>query len=161
MSTNSFGIHTKGSARSWSIVCRRNNTRHCLSPAGFKFPAIFASAEDVSLFTFFCHVIATTLGFSVWPHYFMKIYTARDINTLKKTVVFYPTFQIFLVPIMLIGFAGIHTFSRRHARGLHPPHYRYVDGSARTVGGFFLRRGTSRLDVRPETPSSTLPPLSC
>lgn len=59
----------------------------------------FSSAVAISVF-----------GFSVWPHYFMKIYTARDIPTLKKTVVFYPTFQIFLVPIMFIGFAGIMAF---------------------------------------------------
>jgi len=49
-------------------------------------------------------------GFSLWPHYFMKIYTARDVRTLKKTVVFYPTFMIFLVPIMFIGFSGIQSF---------------------------------------------------
>ncbi len=55
-------------------------------------------------------IAISALGFSLWPHYFMKIYTARDIKTLKKTVVFYPTFQIFLVPIMFIGFAGILTF---------------------------------------------------
>jgi SSS family solute:Na+ symporter len=52
-------------------------------------------------------IAISALGFSLWPHYFMKIYTARDIPTLKKTVVFYPTFQIFLIPIMFIGFSGI------------------------------------------------------
>ena len=55
-------------------------------------------------------IIVSTLGFSLWPHYFMKIYTARDVRTLKKTVVFYPTFQIFLIPILFIGFAGILEF---------------------------------------------------
>jgi SSS family solute:Na+ symporter len=46
----------------------------------------------------------------MWPHYFMKIYAARDVRTLKKTVVWYPTFMIFLVPIMFIGFSGILRF---------------------------------------------------
>lgn len=55
-------------------------------------------------------VAISALGFSVWPHYFMKIYTARDIATLKKTVVFYPTFALFLVPILFIGFAGVLAF---------------------------------------------------
>lgn len=55
-------------------------------------------------------VLISALGFSVWPHYFMKIYTASSIKTLKKTVVFYPTFQIFLVPITFIGFAGVLAF---------------------------------------------------
>ena len=59
----------------------------------------------------YCSAIAiSVLGFSLWPHYFMKIYTARDVRTLKKTVVFYPTFQIFLVPILFIGFSGILRF---------------------------------------------------
>ncbi len=52
-------------------------------------------------------ILVSALGFSLWPHYFMKIYTARDVPTLKKTVVFYPTFQVFLIPILFIGFAGI------------------------------------------------------
>ena len=55
-------------------------------------------------------IVISVLGFSVWPHYFMKIYTARNIATLKRMIVFYPTFQIFLVPIMFIGFAGITAF---------------------------------------------------
>jgi SSS family solute:Na+ symporter len=55
-------------------------------------------------------VAISVLGFSVWPHYFMKIYTARSIRTLKRMIVFYPTFQVFLVPIMFIGFAGVTAF---------------------------------------------------
>jgi SSS family solute:Na+ symporter len=55
-------------------------------------------------------VAISALGFSVWPHYFMKIYTARDVSVLKRTVVFYPTFALFLVPILFIGFAGILAF---------------------------------------------------
>jgi SSS family solute:Na+ symporter len=52
-------------------------------------------------------IIISVMGFSIWPHYFMKIFTARNERTLKRTVVFYPTFQIFLIPILFIGFAGI------------------------------------------------------
>jgi SSS family solute:Na+ symporter len=52
-------------------------------------------------------VLVSMIGFSVWPHLFMKAFTARDERTLKRTVVLYPTFQIFLVPLFLIGFAGI------------------------------------------------------
>ena len=55
-------------------------------------------------------IAISVFGFSLWPHYFMKIYTARDVRTLKKTVVWYPTFMIFLVPIMFIGFSGILRF---------------------------------------------------
>lgn len=52
-------------------------------------------------------IAISAIGFSIWPHYFMKIYTARSERVLKKTVIFYPTFQVFLIPIMFIGFAGI------------------------------------------------------
>lgn len=55
-------------------------------------------------------IVISAVGFSMWPHYFMKIYTARSIRTLKKTVVLYPTFQLFIVPILFIGFAGILAF---------------------------------------------------
>ncbi len=52
-------------------------------------------------------VIVSAIGFSAWPHLFMKAFTARDERTIKRTVVLYPTFQIFLVPLFLIGFAGV------------------------------------------------------
>ncbi len=52
-------------------------------------------------------VLVSIIGFSVWPHLFMKAFTARDTQTIKRTVVLYPTFQIFLVPLFLIGFAGV------------------------------------------------------
>ena len=55
-------------------------------------------------------IAISVFGFSMWPHYFMKIYAARDERTLKRTVVWYPTFMIFLLPIMFIGFAGILRF---------------------------------------------------
>ncbi|MCG8420419.1 MAG: sodium:solute symporter family protein [Proteobacteria bacterium] len=52
-------------------------------------------------------IVVSIVGFSVWPHLFMKAFTARDVATIRRTVVLYPTFQIFLVPLFLIGFAGI------------------------------------------------------
>lgn len=52
-------------------------------------------------------VLVSIVGFSVWPHLFMKAFTAKDVRTLKRTVVLYPTFQIFLVPLLLIGFCGV------------------------------------------------------
>ncbi len=52
-------------------------------------------------------VVVSILGFSVWPHLFMKAFTARDSATIRRTVVLYPTFQVFIVPLFLIGFAGV------------------------------------------------------
>lgn len=52
-------------------------------------------------------IIVSTVGASVWPHLFMKAFTAKDDKTIRRTVVLFPTFQIFLVPLFLIGFAGV------------------------------------------------------
>lgn len=73
-------------------------------------PGLNAAGEPWTWGGFSSAVAVSALGFSMWPHFFMKIYTARSIPTLKRMVVFYPTFQIFLVPIMFIGFSGILSF---------------------------------------------------
>ncbi len=52
-------------------------------------------------------VLVSVLGFTMWPHLFMKAYTVKNERVLKKTIVMYPTFAIFLVPVLFIGFAGI------------------------------------------------------
>ncbi len=55
-------------------------------------------------------VIVSAVGFSVWPHLFMRSFAAKSDRAIKLTVVMYPTFQVFLVPILLIGFAGVLAF---------------------------------------------------
>lgn len=52
-------------------------------------------------------ILVSAIGFSFWPHLFMKAFTARDERTLRRTVVLYPTFQLFLVPLLILGFAGV------------------------------------------------------
>ena len=53
-------------------------------------------------------ILVSVLGFVMWPHLFMKSFTT-DGKTVRKTVVAYPIFAIFLVPVLLIGFVGILT----------------------------------------------------
>jgi SSS family solute:Na+ symporter len=53
------------------------------------------------------NVVVSTIGFSCWPHLFMKAFTAKDERTLRRSVVLYPTFLVFQVPILLMGFAGV------------------------------------------------------
>ncbi|MCA9623857.1 MAG: sodium:solute symporter family protein, partial [Myxococcales bacterium] len=60
-------------------------------------------------------VIVSIAGFAMWPHLFMKAFSAKDERTLRRTVVLYPTFQLFLVPLFFIGFAGV-LFSSAPAR---------------------------------------------
>ena len=52
-------------------------------------------------------VLISTIGLIFWPHLFMKAFSAKDERTIRKTVVLYPSFQLFLVPLLFIGFAGI------------------------------------------------------
>ncbi|WP_420616265.1 sodium:solute symporter family protein [Candidatus Palauibacter sp.] len=73
-------------------------------------PGLGADGQPWSWGAYSSSVAISAFGFSVWPHYFMKIYTARDVDTLKRTVVYYPTFALFLVPILFIGFSGVLAF---------------------------------------------------
>lgn len=79
-------------------------------PEMLRAPGLDAAGEPWSLGAYSSAVLVSVLGFSVWPHYFMKIYAARSVRTLKRMIVFYPTFQIFLIPVLFIGFAGITAY---------------------------------------------------
>jgi len=70
-------------------------------------PGLTASGAPWNWGEYSTAVLISIVGFSVWPHIFMKAFTARDDRTIRRTVVLYPTFQIFLVPLYLIGFSGI------------------------------------------------------
>jgi len=61
----------------------------------------------MSYAAFFSALLVSVLGFAMWPHLFMKAYTAKSEKVLKQTILMYPTFAIFLVPVLFIGFAGI------------------------------------------------------
>jgi SSS family solute:Na+ symporter len=52
-------------------------------------------------------ILVSMIGFCCWPHLFMKAFSAKSERTLKRTVVLYPTFLLFQVPILLIGFAAV------------------------------------------------------
>lgn len=52
-------------------------------------------------------VFVSIVGFTCWPQLFMRAFSARDEAVIRRTVVLYPTFQLFLVPLLVIGFAGV------------------------------------------------------
>ncbi len=52
-------------------------------------------------------ILVSALGVAMWPHLFMKAFAARDDRTIRRTVVLFPTFQLFLIPVFIIGFAGV------------------------------------------------------
>ncbi|REL32859.1 sodium:solute symporter family protein [Rhodohalobacter sp. SW132] len=55
-------------------------------------------------------VFVSAVGFSVWPHFFMRSFAARNVKAMRLSVVLYPTFLIFLIPILLIGFSAVVAF---------------------------------------------------
>lgn len=70
-------------------------------------PGLDATGATWSWGAYSTAILSSALGFLMWPHLFMKSYTARDDRTLRRTVVLFPTFQLFLIPVFLIGFAGV------------------------------------------------------
>lgn len=56
-------------------------------------------------------IIVSGLGGIMWPHLFMKFYTARSDRTIKQMTLLYPLYAYLLVPLLLIGFAGVLVFA--------------------------------------------------
>jgi len=70
-------------------------------------PGLTATGEPWSWGAFSTFILVSSVGLMMWPHLFMKAYTAKDDDTLRRTVILFPTFQLFLIPVFLIGFSGV------------------------------------------------------
>jgi SSS family solute:Na+ symporter len=70
-------------------------------------PGLDAAGAPWSWGAYTTYILVSAVGLMMWPHLFMKAYTARDDDTLRRTVILFPTFQLFLIPVFLIGFAGV------------------------------------------------------
>jgi SSS family solute:Na+ symporter len=73
-------------------------------------PGLDGAGQPWGWAAFSSAVAVSAVGFSVWPHLFMRSYAAASDRVLRRTVMLYPTFQLFLVPILLIGYAGVLAF---------------------------------------------------
>lgn len=73
-------------------------------------PGLDANGEPWNWWGFSSVVLVSAIGFSVWPHFFMRAFAANSDRTMKLTVVLYPTFQLFLVPILIVGFTAVLAF---------------------------------------------------
>jgi solute:Na+ symporter, SSS family len=100
-------------------------------------PGLTGSGEPWSRGAYTSAILASALGFLMWPHLFMKSFTARDDRTLRRTVVLFPTFQLFLVPVFLIGFAGVLFPSPPSAPDFILPHMILETGLPLLVIGLF------------------------
>lgn len=67
-------------------------------------------AENMGWGAYSTAILVSTFGMVMWPHIFMKFYSADSTKTLKRVFVFYPLYGYILIPILLIGFAGVLLF---------------------------------------------------
>ncbi|MBS9403815.1 sodium:solute symporter family protein [Halomonas sp. TRM85114] len=68
-------------------------------------------ANNMSWGYFSTAVLVSAFGGAMWPHLFMKFYSADSGKSLRKVSVFYPLYAYLLVPLLFIGFAGILVFA--------------------------------------------------
>ncbi len=76
-------------------------------PELLELPGLAADGNSWTWAGYSSSILISVVGLTMWPHLFMKAFTARDERTLRRSVVWFPTFQLFLVPVFLIGFAGV------------------------------------------------------
>ena len=76
-------------------------------PELLSLPGLTGSGEPWTWGGYSTAILASAIGLTMWPHLFMKAFTARDDRTMRRTVILFPTFQLFLIPVFLIGFAGV------------------------------------------------------
>jgi len=67
-------------------------------------------AENMGWGSYSTAILVSTLGIIMWPHIFMKFYSADSTRTLKRVFVFYPLYGYILIPILFIGFTGVLLF---------------------------------------------------
>lgn len=76
-------------------------------PELLSLPGLDGSGDSWSWGAYSTAILASAIGVTMWPHLFMKAYTARSDKIIRRTVILFPTFQLFLIPVFLIGFAGV------------------------------------------------------
>lgn len=70
-------------------------------------PGLDANGGPWSWGAYSTAILSSAIGVLMWPHIFMKSFAAKNDDTLRRTVILFPTFQLFLIPIFLIGFSGV------------------------------------------------------
>lgn len=70
------------------------------------FLTVGAEGSGMSPMSYTTILLVSVIGFIMWPHLFTKSFTTTE-KKIKQTVLVYPLFAIFLVPILFIGFAAV------------------------------------------------------
>ncbi|MGH7443905.1 MAG: sodium:solute symporter family protein, partial [Longimicrobiales bacterium] len=100
-------------------------------------PGLDAAGEPWSWGAYSSTILSSAIGLAIWPHIFMKAFTANSDATIRRTVVLFPTFQLFLVPLLLVGFAGILFQSAPATPDFVLPHMILESGMPALVIGLF------------------------
>ncbi|HEU5209535.1 MAG TPA: sodium:solute symporter family protein [Longimicrobiales bacterium] len=100
-------------------------------------PGLDASGQPWSWGAYSSTLLSSAIGLAIWPHLFMKAFTAKSDATIRRTVVLFPTFQLFLVPLLLVGFAGVLFHSAPASADFILPHMILETGMPALVVGLF------------------------
>lgn len=100
-------------------------------------PGLDANGERWSWGAYSSTVLSSAIGLAIWPHIFMKAFTAKSDATIRHTVVLFPTFQLFLVPLLLVGFAGVLFHTAPATADFILPHMILESGMPAIVVGLF------------------------
>ena len=104
-------------------------------------PGLDASGNPWTKMEYTSAVLVSTIGLIMWPHLFMKAFAAKDDATIRRTIALFPTFQLFLFPLFLVGFAGIMYGSAPDSADAIMPHIVLTSGLPTLVVGLFCAGG--------------------
>ncbi len=108
-----------------------------LRPEMLTVPGLDASGSAWSPGAFSSAVLVSAIGFMMWPHLFMKAFAAKDDATIRRTIMLFPTFQLFLFPLFVVGFAGVMYGSAPENPDAIMPHIVLTSGLPAVVVGLF------------------------
>ena len=108
-----------------------------LRPEMLTVPGLDASGKRWSPGAYSSAIAVSAIGVWMWPHLFMKAFAAKDDATIRRTVMLFPTFQLFLFPLFVVGFAGIMYASVPENADAIMPHIVLTSGLPAVVVGLF------------------------
>ncbi|RYG73176.1 sodium:solute symporter family protein [Lentibacillus lipolyticus] len=103
---------------SWTVGIMVVNKLHGSTKSMFQniidnkpgFLEIGVEGSTMSPMAFTTLIIVSGLGLLMWPHLFSRSYSSGP-KAIKQTVLAYPIFTLFLLPLLLVGFAGVSVIS--------------------------------------------------
>ena len=100
-------------------------------------PGLTAAGDPWTPVGYSSAIIVSAIGLMMWPHLFMKAFAAKDDATIRRTVMLFPLFQLFLLPLFLVGFAGVLYSSAPSDPDAIMPHIILNSGLPAVVVGLF------------------------